>query len=52
MLTSLLSMVLRLVIARALFKVVRDDDEAYVNANQQKPKAAISAKVVEEERKN
>ncbi|PON22986.1 hypothetical protein TGAM01_v208241 [Trichoderma gamsii] len=52
MLTSLLSMVLRLVIARALFKVVRDDDEAYVNANQQKPKATVSAEVVEEERKS
>lgn len=35
MLTSLLSLVLRLVIARALFKSIRDDDEAYASASRQ-----------------
>ncbi|KAH6608218.1 mfs monocarboxylate transporter [Trichoderma cornu-damae] len=33
LLTSLLSLVLRLVIARALFRSIRDDDEAYAGAN-------------------
>jgi MFS family permease len=46
MLTSLISLVLRLVIARALFKTIRDDDEAYVNANQQKSKAPVSTRLL------
>ncbi|KAL7794214.1 major facilitator superfamily domain-containing protein [Trichoderma ceciliae] len=37
MLTSLVSLVLRLVIARAFFKSIKDDDEAYADANRQKP---------------
>ncbi|KAL7931653.1 major facilitator superfamily domain-containing protein [Trichoderma chlorosporum] len=50
MLTSLLSLVLRLVIARALFKSIRDDDKAYINASRPKSKAPISAHVIEDKR--
>ncbi|PTB63725.1 MFS general substrate transporter [Trichoderma citrinoviride] len=50
MLTSLLSLVLRLVIARALFKSVRDDDEAYMDATRPKSKAPMEARVMEDKR--
>lgn len=50
MLTSLLSLVLRLVIARALFKSIRDDDEAYADANRPKSKAPVLSRVIEDKR--
>ncbi|KAL7810771.1 MFS general substrate transporter [Trichoderma aethiopicum] len=48
MLTSLLSLALRLLIARALFKSVKDDDEAYLAASRPKSKGPAEARVVED----
>ncbi|KAL6864529.1 MFS general substrate transporter [Trichoderma novae-zelandiae] len=52
MLTSLLALVLRLVIARALFKSIRDDDEAYMHASRPKAKAPVEARVMEDKTRN
>ncbi|OTA06213.1 MSF permease [Trichoderma parareesei] len=48
MLTSLLSLVLRLVIARALFRSIRDDDEAYMDASRPKSTAPVEVRVMED----
>ncbi|KAK5997725.1 MFS-type transporter dbaD [Cladobotryum mycophilum] len=47
MLTSLFALVLRLVIARRLFRAIRDDDGAYAEANHPS-KAAVSAQTVQD----
>jgi MFS family permease len=48
MLTSLLSLILRLVIARALFRSIRDDDEAYMDASRPKSTAPVESRLMED----